>query len=615
MYTIGYDPIYRKFIVDFKDIDFDEALIQLRDLKIYWDAKLRKNSFPLNKAMDIFALFNYYEIEHSITTEALNKFKDIFESFKPEQEYYRKVSLDESILQDHIKLFDYQKEGVNFFLSRKRAYCADDAGLGKTLQAIFTFSQLYKENKVDKIFIINRPGISYHWKNEILDSVDIFKEEDILLVDNKNKKLLFDTHPDYKIYIIPNHLLKAVFLSYKKDTDINKSAKRIKWKSYVDINKKLNSDKLCIVIDEAHELTNSSGVNTQALLSHIDYFKYRYCLSATPTGNRWEKYWNAMALIDKGALRMSEIAFKTYIAKPNCMGNRFDPYVILNYDEKKVEDVKNKVLNLYFIKRLKKDLPEMKYKQIIKPIYFEISSLHRKLYRDFIQEEVNKIEQLNENITLKLILQKYPYLSQVTDCPLLLEGKVQNPIIENIIKNWTMEKDERYTLLKQLLKSYVEEDGEKVVVFDGHPKTIDVLAKKFEKYNPIIMHGGTGDDEKSKKYKQDLFNNKNNEHRILIANPAVAGIGLNLNKGGRRIIFYTQPFDAVLMEQSMGRTYRINNTEDAIIDILIADNTLDVLKHKRNSGRLKLNQDFLTKQLNRSELKMLLEMSNRGGMY
>lgn len=364
------------------------------------------------------------------------------------------------------------------------------------------------------------------------------------------------------------------------------------------------TDKLCLVINEAHELNNSKGINTQALLSHIHYFKYRIALSATPYSNSFEKYFNCMQLIDSKFAPFTEISFTYYIART--VGDKFNKYSITKYNEENIQIFKNKILSLYFIKRLKSELPEMKYKKIVTPIYFELSDFHKKLYRTFMQEEVSRLEELNQVITLKHIFHKFPYLLQIIESPELLKNKLENTIITDMLNKWSIQKDERFILFKSLLTQYVENDGEKVLIFDNHPHTLNQLADYFSKYDPIIMHGEMKDTELSKKQKIDLFNNKSNKHRVLFANPSVAGVGTNFNKGGRRIIFYTLPFDSVLVEQSLERMYRINNVDDSLTDILIADNTIDVLRYKRNVGRISLNQQFLTKNLTKEELRELL---------
>ena len=607
MYYIDYDSFNKKFTVSFENIDFNEAVLFLRSIGIYYSDKIRKNYFEEKKSLDILALLRFNEIEHELSYRANDKFVDIVKQYKSEQEYFRRNVFDDTILNESIKLFDYQKKGLEFTLSRKRSFIADSPGLGKTISAICTFSNAYKNKLVDKVFIVVRPGLSYNWFTEILNTVNLFKEEDILIINNSNKKLAFDNIGDKKIIIVSNHLLKAVFLSYKKDADINKSAKHIKWKEYVNIHDKLKTDKLFLVIDEAHELTNSKAISTNALLHHIHFFDYRICLSATPTGNRFEKYFNAMQLIDKGAIALTEIAFKCYISKQ--MGNKFDPYAIINYNVDNIKKIKESVIDLYFIKRLKEDLPEMKYKAIVKPIYFEMSDNYKKLYQAFIQNEIDKIEIENKTITLKLILQKFPYLSLIIDNPFLLKDRVTNDVIDKMISKWKFEYDERFNLLKNLLDDYIGEQHKKILVFDNHPLTLSMLAKEFEKYNPLLLHGKMGYNESDKKRIQDEFNDTSNDKMLLLANPQVGGVGLNFNKGTNRCIFYTMPNDAVLMEQAKDRIHRINNTQDAIIEILLCDKSIDILRYNRNMSRMELNEKFLTRKLTRDELKNLLQMT------
>ena len=610
MYIINYLD-KDKFYITLKDEDFTEAMGFLQKYNIYYDKKLGKIIFPLKSILDVISIFEYDNVNYILSETTLEKVKEFYATFKPEQKYFRNSNFDESILQPDFKLKEYQKDCLKFTLSRSRMCIADEAGLGKSAEIICTFSQWYKDKKIDKVFIVVRPGIVYNWKIEILSITNLFNEDDIVIINNDNKKFIFDIYADKKIIIVSNHLLKHVFLVYKDEKNINKSAKLIRWKSYVDIQKKLNSEKLCVVIDEIHELTNSDAVSTKALKSHINYFDYRIGASATPSGNRWEKYFNLMQLIDKGSLPFTEIAFKNYLSKVK--GNKYDKHAIVEYNEERVLELKQKIFSLYFIRRLKKDLPEMKYKQIIKPIYFDMSSIHKKLYQNFIQYNIDKIEMENEKINLKMIINKFPYLILVIENPLMLKDRITNDVVDKIVNNWKFENDNRFLLLKDLLKVYIEDDGEKVVLFDNHPFTIDLLAEKFKDYKPLKLHGEMKYKEIDKKRIQDLYNDKNNEHRLLIGNPSVCGVGINLNKGGRRTIVYTAPFNSVLVEQLVARGHRTNNTEDAIVEFLLADYSLDIYRYRVVTGKIKLNEDFLTKSLTREGLKNLLQMSVNGG--
>ena len=584
--------------------EFSDHISFFKLLFLTFDYPAKVYHFKVNRFLELKLLFEKKGWEVKYTDQCLTVYDEYFKSFKPSIKYNRNTELDYSILNEGVKLFDFQKQGIEFILSRTRCGEADDAGLGKTIEAVFAFSQLYKQGKIKGIFIIVKTGLSYQWKKSILDFVNVFKEDDIVIINNDNKKQIFDNYKDKKIIIVPSHLTAHIFLSYKKDQKLNESAKKVRWKDYVDINKVWN-DNLMLVVDESHTFNNSSGVWTRALLAHTKFFDYRIAMSATPTGNYFERYYNAMQIIDEKALPYSEKAFKLYLAKET--DDRYSPYDIKTYDVEHVNEIK-KTLSLYFIKRLKSELPEMKHKQIIKPIYVEMSNQHKRLYQEFLQNAVSVLERDKGRITVKTIINKLPYLIQILDNPLLMKGRVENESVDALINKWKEENDNKLNLLKNLLESYVDEQNEKVVLLDNHPFTINLLANKFAKYNPLILHGQMGYDDQKKQEIQDIFNDINNKHRLLIGNPQVMGVGTNFNKGARRIIFNTCPNDAVLTAQSLDRCYRINNTRDAVVEFLLYDHSLDILRYKRNMGRLELNNDFLTKNLNKSELKNLLEM-------
>jgi superfamily II DNA or RNA helicase len=608
MYIIDYNEDINKYFIKFFNVDFFDAVEELKRYYIYYN-KIHKLTIIDNKRiLDIIEEFNYDKIEYEVTEKASYQINLFIESFKSEQEYFRRVVFDKNILKPNIILKQYQEYCLQYTLSRKRSFIADEAGLGKTLEAICTFSQWYKNGKVDKIFIVVRTGLSYNWKEEILSKVNIFNEEDIAIIDKTNKKDIFKKNKDKKIIIAPNHLLKHIFLYYKPNTNVSKSAKNIKWKSFVDIKEHLEVKNLCLIIDEAHELTNSKGVNTKALLAHIKYFDYRIGLSATPHGNKFEKYFNIMELLDSGKINTTEIAFRYKIA--NEIGTYSNKHDIVDYNIDVIQKFKNKTLSFYLIKRLKKDLPEMKYERIIKPIYLDMSKKQRKLYELFLQDEINKLELEEGSITLKKLLNKFIYLLMVVDNPFLLKNKIEHPEINKLLDNWEFTDDERFNVLKILLKSYIDNNNEKVIVCDNHPRTLNALAEEFKKYNPLVLHGEMKYDDKDKKRIQDLFNDKTNSHKLMLMNPTVGGVGFNFNTGSRRIIFYVNANDAVLMEQTMDRIYRITNEIDAIIEIFIYNNSIDMLRYRRNINNIKLNQHFLSKDLSRQELKNLLNMNS-----
>lgn len=612
MLLLDFDKDKNKFCLESSPdeyIERDEFLEYIEFFKrnyLSYDKDTTKWLWGKNSTIDeLLFILDEEGYEYSITEDSYDKIHELRNSYVDSFEKYSRVRFDISVLKEKIRLFDFQRTGVQFLIGQNRALCADEPGLGKTIQGISVFSHLYKKESIDGIVLIVRTGTAYDWKKSILDFSSIFNEDDILIVNNELKKDVF-SNSENKILIIPNHLWKDCILYYKPGYKFGKSAKRIRWKEYVDIKEKWNKKSLLLMVDEAHEFGSWDSIKYKALYYHIHYFNYRYLLTATPAMNDFYKWKSLIDILDRSQFKMSNNAFKIYVSKR--IGNRWDRYAIEEYDEEKVDSIRKDILSNYVIKRTKKELPEMKAKQVIKPIYFEMSEFHKNLYRKFVQEEIYKLETEYDNITRRLIFQKFPYLIQIIDNPLLLKNKISSEDIASILINkWDLSKDSRIEYLDAALSAYIEKQGEKIVLFDNHPDTIDQLGDRYKKYKPIIVHGRTGDKEEDKFKKQELFNDLSNDRCLIILNPQIGGASWNLNKGAKRTIFFTLPNDGVLYYQALDRCYRITNKEDAIVELLLFDHSIDIIRYERNEKRINLNDKYLDYALSKSELRQLLE--------
>lgn len=567
-------------------------------------------TIPYKRIGEVLMWLDRYQYPYKLTSEAKIEFQKFKDQFMLETTFYRSMKFHEEILTSSVRQYEFQKEGINWAIKRNRIYLADDKGLGKTFQAIAWFSNFYYLGMIDFIFIIVKPRRALSWKYEILDKINIFKEEDIGIISNENKVRPFEQFRDKKIVITPNHHLGHIFASYRKDYDkVKRKLSTIRWnKHYVDLPDILGKKNLCFVYDEAHEANNSDAIRTKAIYSHRDFFNFRFLASATPAIESFEKWWMSTHLLDSSIVPMTELAFKIDLAlleeDKDHLGSKYSIYDIQKYDYKKIDNWRNK-FNLWALRRLKRDLKEKTTRLFTEPIYFELEGLQKQIYQAIVQYEVLKITEEYDNITYKLIIQKFPYLLQSIDNPLLLKNKLYNENINNLLSKWTLDKDVRINYLDEVIKTYVEKLGEKLIIYDNHPTTLQMLAERYKKYHPIQIHGVEKDNEETSRQKEILFNNKKSDNRIALINPIVIA-GWNLSEACNKSIFNTIPNYALPMDQAMDRTDRIISERDSFVEFLLIAQSLDIIRYKRVFSRIELNNGVLDQNISKEKLKDLV---------
>lgn len=603
------DFINNKFVIKYYseiyDIDiYKEINDYFLTFFLKYSPEVRQYIISMERIDEIILQLSRDNKEYKITDNAYKEIENI-KNIESEIKFYRRVNFDDFFVNK--KLFEYQKDAILWRLSRNRYLDSLDAGLGKTIISICVFTHLYLNNKIDSIFILTPIGLSYQWKKEILDSVNVFTEEDIIIIDNNNCIKAFTEYQDKKIMIIPNHYktFSKLLLSYRKDFNKIKKYSNLHWGRFnLDIKEKWKKENIFLIVDECHEFKHSSSIRSKSLNAIINNFDYRALLSATPWINSIEHAYNQINLLDKSILNMNERAFKMWIADE--IGDRFSRDSIISYNQENVNEFLNNISSV-FDKKLKEDVPEMKTKRLpSKIIHLEMTDIQKKLYQKVIKKEIYKLEEEYDSLTWKLILNKMHIMCFAIDNPFLIKNiTTENSDLLELLNKWSLDIDPKFNALKSLLENYVEYQEEKVAVFGIHPDTLDMLYKKFNKYKPLIIHGSlkVKDKEKDRFEKEQLFNNSD-ENRVIFLSALTSSQGINIHKKCRRIIVYESP-DAQRYRQLIDRICRIDSKFDAITEILCIDNSLDNIRVQRNLNRVNFN-DRLGKKMSQEELSKLL---------
>lgn len=503
------------------------------------------------------------------------------------------------------KLFRYQREKVETGINISRLYNASDAGTGKSKMTVAILAHWFFKKRIDGIFLIVPNGLQYQWKHEILEFTSVFYEDDIQIVYNENKKGIFSVYDDRKILIVPAHLVNDIFRHYQKDD------RKIIDRPLVNVRSRWNKKSIALVIDEAHIFKNEATVKFQALWSHINYFQHRIFLSATPAINFFLDWFSQLNLLDPGILQMSSMEARYFVARE--MGTDRDEFAVTDYDESKVMFIKERMQDnvLKVSKKELRDMPDSEFKTgepIIQPIYFEFNHIQKKLYAEMCEDILLKIP-AGENLSLRQIEMKFPYFKQFLENPRLLDYKIENGELtfQSSLSDYIFAEDPRIVYLDGFLKYRIEDLKQKVIIYDQHPLTLDMLERKYFKYSPLKRHGAMKSSPEERYAVQEKFNERDSEHKLFLVGYQAGSTGLNLQKGSNIIVLFCQPGDSLLYKQAIERVDRITSEIDAEIYVLLFDRTYNIHQWNINRGRVELNDNFWNKSLTEIQLRLLFD--------
>jgi hypothetical protein len=526
---------------------------------------------------------------------------------------------EKEILNENVTLYDYQMEDLNRMVKKNLNLVFSDPGTGKTLESIAYFSYFYNKKHTDCVFILAENGLLYHWKKEILLYSKMFSEDEIVLIDNTNKAkcktYLSDTSK--KIYIIAHHILQDIILilsekSLVKNNGDKMKKSNIRWSNIkCDLQLHTGRNNLTLIVDECHRFKNSNSVLSKSLKSVSNYFYYKVIMSATPFIVHFEDLWNQLSVVDDNILNMTQEEFKIKIS--SSIGNKFGLYNINRYNSNKIQEIQEFLAPLT-IKRIKSDLLEMKHKSIINPIYFELPIKYRQIYDILLKDEYSKIKEEGvQGVTLENLSNKFPYIVQVLDNPLLLNGKLAEnyPNIQSIVNKLKFDNDPKVEFLDQFLSDLIEDQETKCVIYDSHPLTLNLLKERYsKKYNCETIHGQNNLTKEQKDSIISHFNNKSSNCKLLALSFLTSSSGLNLNESCNNLIVFSVPNNPMLWRQAIDRIYRINNTQDANIYTLLYDKTYDLVRYDSTVNRVKFNEIYMNKQLSLEEIESYLNIKS-----
>lgn len=426
-------------------------------------------------------------------------------------------------------LHSYQRKAVDFILSEERCMLALEMGLGKSVSTLTAICDMLDGFTASKVLVIAPLRVANSvWAQETRLWTHL-NHLRVSVCTGSEKARRAALSVDADVYVINRENVMWLAQNYGKNWSFD-----------------------TVVIDESSSFKNSSSKRFKALRKMLPQIERMVLLTGTPSPNGLLDLWAQMYLIDYGErLGRTLTGYKQRFFEPDFMGYKFS--LRSGADEKIHRLVSDKVIHMSADDYL--DLPDRI--DIVQRVTMPGAALSD--YKDF---ERTMLAELDDGETV-----------EATTAAVLANKLLQwsnGAMYTDQNGNWS----ETHVAKLDALSDIIEDNpGENILVAYNYQSDLARLLKRFPQAKQLDK-------------KQETIDAWNRgETPLLLAHPASAGHGLNLQKGGALCVWfglnwsleYYQQFNARLHRQGQDRPVRIAHI---VCEDTIDERVLNVLRDK-----------------------------------
>lgn len=411
--------------------------------------------------------------------------------------------------------YPYQLEGIKWlkflFLNHFGGCLADDMGLGKTFQIISFLEDKEVKNNIEKVLVIVPKSLLTNWKKEFSK----FKSGYRVGIYHGDRRNDFDFDST-----------DVIITTYNT--------------AYLDL-KILNEQQYSVVVlDEIQTVKNHKSITSDAIKRIKSDMKIG--LSGTPMENNISELWNIMDILNPNVFYSHPAFMRRYNGK--------------NYDELK------SILNLFILRRIKKDVLKELPPKTEQIIYCDMEQEQRKLYAG-INVAVKKAIMNLKAFAAPVVLKGLILLRECCCHPLLLNDETNVDMISESCKLEALD----------LLVDNLVGSGHKILIFSNFTSMLHLIQDELEKnehYKKIIYYL----DGKTKDRINVVNQFENADEGIFLISIKAGGVGLNL-VSAQDVIIYDPWWNPFVEQQAVDRAYRIGQDKPVTVYKLVAANTIE----------------------------------------
>ena len=435
-------------------------------------------------------------------------------------------------------LHGYQRATVEFIITHPYCGVFLDLGLGKTVSTLTAINYLmFDYLEIDSVLVIAPKRVAESvWQEEAekWDHLKHLRFSKIIGTQKQRIRAVVETKAD--IYII--------------------SRDNVAWLCAMYGGSKLPFD--MVVVDELSSFKSYKSERFKALRGARPYLKRLVGLTGTPAPNGLIDLWPQIYLMDRGERLEKTISRyrEKYFRPGQTNGHVVYSYNLMDNSEelihKKIEDI--------CISMKADDYLEMPFRTD-NYIKLRMPDDIKKQYDDF---EKNKV--------LDLFKSEQEYLDKWADKPVEINAVNAAALSNKLLQfaNGAVYDENRkvfpiHDIKLEALKEIIEDaNGQSVLVAWTYQFDRDRIIDYLKAYKPREL-----------KTNKDIEDWNASKIQVMLAHPASAGHGLNLQAGGSIIVWFGQTWSLELYQQFNARLYRQGQQNHVVINHLILQGTHD----------------------------------------
>lgn len=330
-----------------------------------------------------------------------------------------------------------------------------------------------------------------------------------------------------------------------------------------------------LVIDESSSFKNHDAVRFKALKKVRPLSKRAVCLTGTPVPNGLMDLWAQVYLLDQGErLEKTITAYRTkYFTKDpfvpfpkyELICNTSDDADLIgeNYYERKIYD---KISDICFSMKSSDyiDLPE-------RIDNTQMVTLPSKVMQQYLEFERHQVLAMDDSIELTAI--------SAGALAMKLAQFANGAVYHGENKEFTVVHNEKLDALHENVENL---NGKPVLIFYQFQHDVHRLVRRLREFKPVIL-----------KTPKDIEAWNRKEISVMIAHPASAGHGLNLQFGGNHVEWFGIPRSSEQYEQGFKRLHRSGQTSVVTNNRLLTAGTIDEDALEAMNGKISMQEAMM----------------------